>query len=61
MLSQQAISEYMTIYKQQFGEEITQDEANRQGSKLLRLMRLIYRPIPKDWLEELDKKYAKSK
>ena len=50
MLSKIAIDEYMEIYKQNFGENISRDEAERQGSQLLRLFRLIYRPIPKDWL-----------
>jgi len=46
MLSQQAIEEYRQIYKEQFGKEISHDEALRQGIKLLRLFKAIYKPIP---------------
>lgn len=59
MLSQQAISEYMEIYKKSFGEEISTDEATNQGEKLLRLFKLIYRPVPANWQEVLKKKYER--
>lgn len=50
MLSKQAVMDYQKIYKQTFGEEISYEEAERQGIRLLRLFKVIYKPIPKDWL-----------
>lgn len=56
MLSEKAIASFQQIYKQEFGAEISRDEAIAMGTKLLRLFQLIYQPIPKEWLEELIKK-----
>lgn len=53
-LSKQAIDEYKAIYKKEFGKEITDAEAEEQGMKLLRLFKIIYRPIPKSWMKEHD-------
>ena len=44
-------------YKDRYGEEINDSEADSQGTKLLKLFKLIYRPIPKNDL----KKYMKKK
>jgi len=55
MLSEQAVMYYQKIFKQTFGEEITHEEAERQGSGLLRLFRIIYRPIQKGWLNQIQK------
>lgn len=61
MLSRKAIEEYKAIYKKEFGKEITDSEAEEQGMKLLRLFKIIYRPIPKSWAKkhEEDKKAGK--
>jgi hypothetical protein len=55
MLSKQAVMDYQKIYKQTFGEEISYEEAERQGIRLLRLFRIIYRPIPKGWPSQIQK------
>lgn len=47
-LPKQAIQEYQEIYKRQFGEEITEVEAEKQGRNLLELMQLMYKPIPNE-------------
>ena len=54
-LSKQAIKEYKEIYKKAFGEEISDQEAYEQGSRLLRLFKAIYKPIPKDKEKEFRK------
>lgn len=46
MLPKEAIIEYQQIYEAQFGTEISFDEAMRQGTQLINLMRIIYKPIP---------------
>ncbi|MBU3922995.1 hypothetical protein KJ684_02035 [Patescibacteria group bacterium] len=48
-LSKEAIDEYKDIYKKEFGEEISDEEAKEQGTKLLSLFKIIYRPIPEDY------------
>lgn len=48
MLSKQAIDEFKAIYKKEFGEEISDEEAREKGQKLISLFKTIYRPIPDD-------------
>jgi hypothetical protein len=56
-LSKQAIEEYKQIYKKNFGEEISDEEARKQGENLIELFRVICRPIPgKDYGTENDPK-----
>ena len=45
MLSDKQITEFQNIYKNYFGEEISREEACEKGTKLLRLIELIYKPI----------------
>lgn len=49
-LSVNAVLEYQKIYKQEFGEEITFDEAKEQGMRLLRLFDIVYKPIDENLL-----------
>lgn len=44
MLSESQITKYQEIYKNNFGEEISREEACSQGIKLVNLMRVICRP-----------------
>lgn len=60
-LSREAILEYQEIYKKEFGQEISYDDAREQGTKLLRLFNLIYKPIPKSWLVQPQKKQNKKR
>ena len=41
MLSEKQIKEYQKIYKEQFGKEISKEEALRQGIKLVNLMKVL--------------------
>lgn len=59
MLSEKAIASFQQVYRQEFGTEINRDEAVAMGTKLLRLFKLIYQPIPKEWLDELITKSKK--
>ena len=42
-LSKEAIEEYKQIYKKEFGEEISDQEAYEQGSRLIRLLETLYK------------------
>jgi hypothetical protein len=47
-LSKEAIEEFKQIYKEEFGEEISDQEAMEKAVRLINLMRVIYRIIPAD-------------
>ena len=44
MLSDKNIKEFQELYKEHFGVEISKADAYENGTKLLRLISLIYRP-----------------
>lgn len=43
------------IYKQEFGVEFSDQEAQEEGTKILILMKAIYKPIPKEDLLKVEK------
>ena len=47
------IAAFQTLYEQQFGVDISSEEAREQGTKLLRLMQLTYKPMTKEELERV--------
>lgn len=58
MLSKKALEEFKTIWRKQFGEDISDEKATEEGSNLLNLFNVIYRPIKKEWLkDDEDKKH----
>lgn len=46
-LSQQAIKDFQEAYLKDFGERISEVEAEEMGIELLNLFEIIYKPIPK--------------
>jgi hypothetical protein len=46
-LSKEAINEFKAIYREEFGEEISNAEAQELGESLISLFKVIYRPIPR--------------
>lgn len=46
MLSQKAIDEFKTIYKEEFGEDLSDQEALDLSTRTINLFKVIYRPIP---------------
>lgn len=47
-LTPAAIAEFKAIYKERFGEKITNDRAAELGSRLMRMMDVIYKPVSSD-------------
>lgn len=43
MLSEEAVEEFQALYKAEFGEEISFEEALEQGTNLLRLYKAVYK------------------
>lgn len=46
-LDKQALREFQEIYKEEFGKEITESEAEEMGSKFLDLYLLLCKPTKK--------------
>lgn len=46
-----ALDELRDIYRDELGQEITSDEAAEIGTRLIRLVRLLLRPLPGDTRE----------
>ena len=57
MISKEHLEKFKSIYKSNFGEEILDQEALEQANKLLNMMKVIYRPIPKENLKDSQKSY----
>ena len=45
-LSKEAIEELRQIWKEEFGEEISCEHAEMRGKEIIRLFKVIYRPLP---------------
>ena len=45
MLSDEMITKYQELVKKRFNREISREEALENGTKLLRLVELIYKPM----------------
>lgn len=55
MLSEEALQDFKIAWKEEFGENISDDLALEEGVNLLTLFDYIYRPIKKEWLKEANK------
>lgn len=47
-LSQDAIEEFKAIYQEEFGETLSDGEAQEMGGRLLRLFQILCRPLPSE-------------
>ncbi len=52
-LSKKAVEEYRSIYADVYGEELSNDEALQQAMRLLRLFKIIYKPIKRKELNNV--------
>lgn len=50
MISETALKAFKKLYVEEFGEEISDEQAMELGTNLLTLFHHIYRPVKKDWL-----------
>lgn len=46
-LTDDEVTQFQAIYRQQFGKEISQEDARERGTKLVRLFEIIYKPMTK--------------
>lgn len=47
-LSDVQVSRFQALYATRFGEELTRAEALEMGTKLVRLMQLVYKPMTQE-------------
>lgn len=47
-LSRDAIAEFKTIYEEEYGERLSDEDAQEMSERLLRLFALLARPLPAD-------------
>jgi len=55
MVSEKALSEFKKIWREEFGEDISDEKALEEATALLTMFDAIYRPIRKEWAEEFEK------
>ena len=57
ILDQEAIEEFKKLYHQEYGEELTNQQALECGTRLIRLVRAVYgNNLPKVALDKKDQK-----
>ncbi len=61
MLSKKALSDFKTIWRKQFSEDISDEKATEEAINLLNLFNVIYRPIKKEWADEYDARAKEEK
>jgi hypothetical protein len=54
MLTTTDIKKFQLIYKEQFGTDISKEEATEQGIKLLTLMMSVYKPMTADEMDMIN-------
>lgn len=52
MISQKSLDEFKRLYREHFGKDLTNAEAYEKGSRLIRLLEIVYKPMTK---EEFDR------
>jgi hypothetical protein len=57
MISKEAIDEFKKLYKEHYGEELNDFVASEAANRLVRMVEIVYKPIPK----EHEQKYNKIK
>ena len=61
MLSGTALQEFKKLYREELGEELSDEKAMELGTSLLTLFNHIYRPVKKEWLEVVSDKEKPNK
>jgi len=56
MLSDEQIRKFQILYKNRFGKEISREETYEKGTKLVRLVELIYKPMTEKEYKQLQKR-----
>jgi hypothetical protein len=60
MLSAEDIKNFQKLYQKSFGKELGEKDAYIQASKLIQMMKIIYKPMSKAEMELLNKRRNES-
>ncbi len=60
VLSDEDIAKFQLLYKDQFGVEISKEDAYEKGVKLLRLMSIVYKPMTEKEFDLVQKHRAET-
>lgn len=52
MITDEHITQYQELYRIRFGRELSREGARDQGTKLVRLMQIIYKPMTQEERDE---------
>jgi len=56
VISKEALKEFKALYKKHFNKDISDQEALEKGTKLIRLMKIIYKPMTENEYKALQKR-----
>lgn len=56
MITDKMLKEYKAIYRKKFGKDISDQEALEQATKLITLVKAVYKPITKKEFKEVEKR-----
>lgn len=59
MITAEQLSEFKEIYKKEFKKDISDQEALDKATRLINLMRIIYRPMTKNQYKKYNEKCKK--
>ncbi len=55
MLSKEALNEFKKIWREEKGEDVSDELAVEEAINLLTLFSAIYRPVKQEWVDEYDR------
>jgi len=55
MVSEKALKEFKAIWKEEFGQTISDEFAMEHATTILTFFDAVYRPVKKDWVQKEDK------
>jgi len=61
MISEERLEEFKRIYKKEFGEDLSDQDALEKATKLLRLVEIIYKPMTQEEYDKLQKRREETK
>lgn len=56
MISKEQLEEFKSIYRKEFGKDISDQDALESATKLLNLLRLVYKPMTKEEFSKLEER-----
>ena len=56
VLSEKAVQAFMEAVKEEYGEEISNEQATKDALNFLTIFNLVFRKIKKEWTDEYPKK-----